>query len=399
MPDWRHFALRTSTDDISVKSLRSRLAVALAVVAAFAGGAGFVAVRSGLTTTVTMVTVPPPATVTAAVESRVLEDIVVTRGNVAVTEVVSILWPSVDEGRPVVTSMEAVLGGSVDEGELVASVAGRPVFVFEGLLPAYRELARGSDGIDVIQLQEALARLGYYVGEIDGVYGRATAASVRDLYVDNGYEPDSGSAVVEGGDTEQVSPRRAANSASVRIPLDEVAFVPKLPADVVMVYVKIGDVPIDGSALMDVATGEVRIQTTVPATRIAGIEVGSVAVILDEASGAEFEAEVVDVATEPRSDSGRLEYDVELRPRGFANDLVGTNVRVSFTLVSSDGPVLVVPITAVWTGDGDNVFVTVSDGETTRNTSVTLGIVVGGWVEITEADGRLSEGDRVVVTR
>ncbi|MFV1970344.1 MAG: peptidoglycan-binding protein [Acidimicrobiia bacterium] len=382
-----------------MKGLRSRLAFAFVVVAAFAAGAGLVAARSGLTTTVTVVTEPPPAVVTAVVERRVLEDTVVTRGSVAVTEVVSVFGPSLDGARPVVTSIDVAVGGSVDEGDVVASVAGRPVIVLEGLFPAFRDLARGSEGVDVVQLQEALTRLGLYDEDLDGVYGRATARAVGDLYRQNGYEPDLGSAGGEGGGGGEAAPARASTAASVMIPLDEVVFVPELPAEVATVHVEVGDVLADGSALVDLATGEVRIRTAVPATRLGGIEVGVIAVILDEISGTEFEAEVVVVATEPTSDSGRLEHIVDLRPLRSASNLVGRNVRITFTLSSSSGPVLVVPITAVWTGDADNVFVTVSHSGTTRDVGVTPGIVVGGWVEILDADEMLSEGDAVVVTR
>jgi membrane fusion protein, multidrug efflux system len=387
------------TDEVGVKRLRSRLAIALVVVAAFAAGAGIVAARSGLTTTVAVVTEPPPPVVTAAVELRILEDSVVVRGSVEVTGVVPVLAPSVDGARSVVTSVALAVGESIDEGEVVASVAGRRIVVLKGAFPAFRDLGPGSEGVDVAQLQEALTRLGLYGGEIDGVYGWATERAVRELFGDDGY--DSGSESV-GSDVEAVvdaATGPVVDEAGVQIFLDEVAFVPELPAEVVTVHVGVGDVLVDGGALVDLATGEVRIRTAVPATQVAGIGVGALAVVFDEASGATFEAEVITVATEPRSDSGRLEYDLNLRPLGSANDLVGRNVRVTFTLASSSGPVLVVPITAVWTGDGDSVFVTVSDGGTTRDIGVTPGIVVGGWVEIVDTSETLSEGDLVVVTR
>jgi len=381
-----------------VNGLRSRLAVALVVVAAFAAGAGVIAARSGLTTTVVVVTEPPQPVVTAAVERRILEDSVVTRGSVEVTEVVPIFAPSVDGARSVVTSIELAVGESIEEGTVVASVAGRPIIVLEGAFPAFRDLGRGSGGVDVLQLQEALARLGLYGGVIDGVYGWATESAVRELYGEGGYEWGADGAGKDGEGGDEAVPKPT-TTAGIQIFLDEVVFVPELPADVVAVHVGVGDVLGDAGVLVDLATGEVRIRTAVPATRIAGIAVGAVAVILDEASGATFEAEVVAVAAEPKSDSGRLEHDVDLRPLGSASDLVGRNVRVTFTLSSSSGPVLAVPITAVWTGDGDSVFVTVSDGGTTRDIGVIPGLVIGGWVEIVDADETFSEGDLVVVTR
>lgn len=46
------------------------------------------------------------------------------------------------------------------------------------VLPEGVRLSVGSEGEDVVPVQEALARLGYEVGEADGIYGESTQAAV-----------------------------------------------------------------------------------------------------------------------------------------------------------------------------------------------------------------------------
>lgn len=48
----------------------------------------------------------------------------------------------------------------------------------------------GSVGPEVIQLQERLAALGYYRGEVDGQYGRATQEAVARFQTSNSLEAD-----------------------------------------------------------------------------------------------------------------------------------------------------------------------------------------------------------------
>lgn len=53
-------------------------------------------------------------------------------------------------------------------------VTGRPVTVLEGVLPMWRDFEPGIEGPDVLQLQEALARLGRYRGGPNERYDRQT---------------------------------------------------------------------------------------------------------------------------------------------------------------------------------------------------------------------------------
>ena len=73
------------------------------------------------------------------------------------------------------------------EGDVLFDISGRPVFVLQGTLPTYRSLAPGTIGPDVLQLEEALERLGYNPGPIDTTYDGYTAAALDAMYADAGY--------------------------------------------------------------------------------------------------------------------------------------------------------------------------------------------------------------------
>ncbi|MFF2276796.1 peptidoglycan-binding protein [Agromyces sp. NPDC058126] len=123
-------------------------------------------------------------------------------------------WPQ----RPVgtnqavgtVTSVSVEPGDEVKPGQVLYAVNLRPVVVAEGSTPAFRALTRGSEGADVRQLQQLLASLSFYGGEVDGEFGGATEQAVRDWQESLGIDDDG---YVQAGD---------------------LVFVPKLPGRVAL---------------------------------------------------------------------------------------------------------------------------------------------------------------------
>lgn len=128
-----------------------------------------------------------PATV--PVESRPLRDSAVFRGTVVDAGLRTVTVPSsAADSVPLVTALPVEQGDTVGEGDLVVEVSGRPVFVLDGALAAFRDMRPSDSGPDIGQLQDALARLGLYSGPIDGDFGPATQDAVRKLYQEAGYE-------------------------------------------------------------------------------------------------------------------------------------------------------------------------------------------------------------------
>ena len=153
---------------------------------------GFAAVAGGLIThlglgpaEVSQSREPPERSVLwAEVESRVVQDQFVFRG---VTEP-EVAVPYQARMRSVVTSEPR---NSIEYGEVLVELSGRPVFVLRGDLPVYRSLGLGATGPDVIQLNAALAELGFDTRGRE--FTPVTATAVSSLFCDAGYElvPDN----------------------------------------------------------------------------------------------------------------------------------------------------------------------------------------------------------------
>jgi HlyD family secretion protein len=102
-------------------------------------------------------TAPPQASViTAAVDQRVLNNTVVTRGRIEADARIEVTPTSIQGASvQVVTAVLVQVGQEVGAGTVLAAVSGRPLFTLPGSLPAYRDLKPGESGADIEQLQIA----------------------------------------------------------------------------------------------------------------------------------------------------------------------------------------------------------------------------------------------------
>ncbi len=172
---------------------RRRITLLVALLAVIAASlAGWVAGRQiESPAEVAARTEPPPLSVISVpVERRTLASEVTTRGTVrfgtpqTVTLPISALKPAIG-----VVTTAPTQGGSLTEGSVAMVVSGRPVFILSGAQPAYRDLHVGVAGDDVRQLEEALVRLGYDPGPVDGLFDAGTALAAADWYVSSGWSP------------------------------------------------------------------------------------------------------------------------------------------------------------------------------------------------------------------
>jgi len=133
---------------------------------------------------------PEPSPILVPVDSRVLSLDVVTRGTVrfGLPQPISIAPSTVKGGVGLIATLPRPNEG-FQEGQVILSVSGRPVFVLRGATPAHRDMSPGTRGGDVLQLEEALARLGFDPGTVDGIYDQKTSAAVERLYRKAGWDP------------------------------------------------------------------------------------------------------------------------------------------------------------------------------------------------------------------
>lgn len=365
-------------------------------------------------------TEPPEAgPITAPVEERVIENTVVMRGEVTYADPVDLEIDTAGLAeRAVVTGHVPEEGALFNSGNVALELAGRPVLVLPGELPAYRSLSVGMRGPDVKQLKDALASMNIAAGDLSSdVFENATAWGVQALYEAAGYDAPTGGAeardalrgaeravrdayltvsqaqaelrsVRESQGDEQValSQLQSANEALgdaqnelaeaqiavlPSLPSSEVVFVASLPRRVDNVYVKRGDV-LQGNA-MSVSGATLTISGTV-AKQDAELLKKDTTGFFQGPDGTELEAKVTQI-TEPKGGKkdegsngggggeqqgeGGGRYTVTFAPAELTSEQIeairGTNVRVRVPVESTDGEVLAVPIAALSAGSsGEN---------------------------------------------
>lgn len=147
---------------------------------------------------------PTPSLITEEVVSTVLESAIVGRGDVAESESFPValtgeVWTGTEGSQTVYTGGIVQPGQEIAEGDLLAEISGRPVIAFQGAIPMYRDLGPGAEGPDVLQVETALERLGFFTGTPDMTFDQSTSAAVERLYSGIGYPAADSSASPDGG--------------------------------------------------------------------------------------------------------------------------------------------------------------------------------------------------------
>ena len=160
-------------------SRRTKMAVGVVVIAVGAAAIGVVAGRQlqSPADAAAAAKAPEASRITVPVEKRTLVSRLIANGDVQYTEPTNLRLAGAvgaSGGATQVVTKAPELDTPLDEGDVAMEVSGRPVFVFEGALPTYRPLEPGSTGPDVLQLEEALARLGTFGGTGRVVTGHGT---------------------------------------------------------------------------------------------------------------------------------------------------------------------------------------------------------------------------------
>lgn len=176
---------------------RRRVLAGVVGVAVMSMGAGFVAASRMSSPADEAARAEPPEAgpVTAPVERRALSNRVVVRGDTVYDGAVEVrVETSGLDTPPIVTGQPPVPGATLEEGQVALEITGRPVIVLGGDIPTYRDLAPGSRGPDVAELEVALQRLGIATGAVDDAYDADTSAGVAALFERVGHQPPAASA-------------------------------------------------------------------------------------------------------------------------------------------------------------------------------------------------------------
>src|SRR5215470_20254508 len=297
--------------------------------------------------------------------------------------------PSSGNAQQVVTKIFKPPGGFVAPGNAIIEVAGQPFFVFRGAVPAYRDMAPGESGSDIAQLQAGLEGLGFGIGaDASGAYGRGTAAAVAAFYQSLGYTAPA----VRGG------PKA---SRGAEVPLSEIMFVPRFPAQVVKLGGGVGKI-VSGS-LVTLSEGSPAIKGQLNPAYGSLVRPGMHVTITAQGSPAVVHGTIQSVIKKPQTShsiSGGLYYPMRIKLRKPLPPSMdpGQNVILSIRAAQSNGPMLAVPEAALFGGqDGKDYVSKVTGPNSATKVSVTVVTTGDGLVGIRpDQPGALKQGDQVV---
>jgi peptidoglycan hydrolase-like protein with peptidoglycan-binding domain len=140
---------------------------------------------------------PPEASnIAVQVVREVLSADVVTRGDIVYDEplAVALSGSFAETPEKLVVTQAVGVNSELVEGAVAVEVVGRPVFFLSGEIPMYRDLRPGATGDDVLQVEEALARMGFFSGTPDNAWDGETSTAVTAWYESAGYRPNGLSA-------------------------------------------------------------------------------------------------------------------------------------------------------------------------------------------------------------
>jgi peptidoglycan hydrolase-like protein with peptidoglycan-binding domain len=267
------------------------------------------------------------------------------------------------------TSVAARLSGTVTalptaestikRGKPLYRIDNTPVVLLYGTLPAYRKLASGVEGSDVLQFERNLWALGYRGFTVDKTYSSATAAAVKDWQDDLGLT-----------ETGTVDPARIVYAAG--------------PVRVDSRTATLGSVAQPGAEVL-ATTGTSRVATVDLAISDQRLAEKGATVEVTLPDGNETTAKITGVETVAVPAEGQQPASTKIVVTiGFTKSPKGLNqasVTVGFTS-SQRKDVLTVPVTALLALAEGGYGVQVVDGATTRIVGVETGLFADGRVEI-----------------
>jgi hypothetical protein len=338
---------------------------------------------------------PTPSLLTAPVVLTHARTTVVLRGTLSDGGAISVGAPSDLSGDlAVVTTVATAPGAQVNDGSLIAAVAGRPVFVLKGQIPAYSTMSYGSSGIEVTELQAGVEAIGFSIGsDTAGTYGAGTAAAVAELYQRAGYAPVTAAGPAGGGGAKH----KARRKQYATVPLGEVMFTPSLPVTVVSVA-HLGQTIASGKPLAKLGSGRLSFQATTDVNTASLLRVGATGRATSDLSNGSFAIRLS--AKRPGgAPGGGPGFKLTFTPvnRAAAAPDVGQNMALHVHTGQAGGLQWVVPVSAVITDASGASSVTVLHGSRQVSVPVKAGLAFAGREVVRPIDAGLKAGDQVVI--
>ena len=190
--------------------------------------------------------------------------------------------------------------------------------------------------------------------------------------------------------------RTAKRKLGVQVPLDEIVFIPALPARVEDVTARVGHEA--RGPVMSVTDYQLAIDSALPLDAAPLVTPGMRVAIDEQALGIKATGVVARVANTPGT-YGVDGYHIyfEVRVDKTPTRLEGFSLRLTIPIESTQGAVTVVPLSALsLAADGTSRVQVERDGAL-EYIVVDPGLSAGGFVEVTPVNGTLAPGQLVVV--
>jgi Putative peptidoglycan binding domain len=288
---------------------------------------------------------------------------------------------------PIVTKIFLRPGRQVRPGTVILEVAGQPLFVLAGTVPAYRNLVPGESGSDVAELQENLSLLGFSSGsDSAGVFGWGTGRAVAEFYHTIGYATPTAPAGRKG--------RR-----KPMVPLSEFMFVPKFPARIVKIGATVGKTA--NGSMVTLSLGNPGITAQISPVDAPLVRAGMRVTISGQAA-ARLRGRVRSVGRRihtSHSISGGVYVPMRITTSSpVPPSLIGQDLLLTITAAHTAGPVLTVPEAAVFAGANGGIYVTKLTATRAQvRVPVRVAVTGNGLVGIVPLrPGAISAGDTVV---
>jgi hypothetical protein len=253
-------------------------------------------------------------------------------------------------------------GQELKRGNTVYALDNKPTTLLYGALPAYRRLANGTEGTDVLQLEQNLSAMGYDGFTVDDEYTEATAEAVEEWQEDLGLDETG---VVELG---------SVLFAPGHIRVDSVETqegAPIGPNQNVLTYTgttKAVTVQLD-AADQRLAKPTASVTVTLPDGKTVPGRIEKVSTVIIPAESPEKDPET------------KVEVIVAVNNQKAVAAWALASVDVTFT-ASERKNVLTVPVAALVALREGGFGLEVTDGTSTRYVPVRTGLFAGGQVEV-----------------
>jgi peptidoglycan hydrolase-like protein with peptidoglycan-binding domain len=314
------------------------------------------------------------------VAARPVATAVIELGTISATD----SWDgTIDHGAPraVTSQTEGTItrlveqGATVGRGDELYRVNEQPVTLLYGEVPMYRNVRVGDSGVDVEQLEENLAELGYDGFTVDDEYTEATADAVRDWQDDIGAEQTG--AVARG----------------------DVVFVPD-GGLVDVLWIDVGDSARPGAAVLDITGSEQVVSLEVDVNDRDSFDVDTEVIVVlpggDEVAGTVAALAVVEVRTGEGEEDTEQVAQVEIAlDEQVGDDLIGASAEV-IVAIDEREDVLLVPVNALLAlSEGGYGLEVVTDDGTSEIVAITTGLFADGKVQV--VGDEIAEGSVVGV--